>query len=143
MQPVGSSTADWDEASIWEVIGIDTSPSQGQHVQKVGIATGHTYGQVSHVCYHYDEDNSDFKVNCLIEVSRPSGVGWNIADSGDSGGPVFWRPYHNKVLALGIVFGGDTEGEVEFFWATPINEAMNGEGMSGGTFNFTYNGLSE
>lgn len=141
---LGTAAVPWDETSIWEVNGVITAPTQGLPARKIGIATGYTYGNITHTCYNYT--GAGPQVNCLIEVTRPSGITWSIAEPGDSGAPVFFRPYSNYAYALGILFGGTGEAGqqgVVRFWATPISVAMNGPGMPGGTFDFTYNGLVE
>jgi hypothetical protein len=71
----------------------------GQIVDKVGISTGWTYGQVSGTCIREDVGGTDITYLCQTEVQMGS-------TSGDSGSPVFIRDgLTDNVYLAGIHWG--------------------------------------
>lgn len=100
----GYGTLNLDSSNpYFEVSAIDVDNTiVGQEVQKVGITTGWTYGNVTSTCVdHYRGSYFPF------DVTRCAYAANYISNEGDSGGPVFkWSSTSgNSALLMGTNFG--------------------------------------
>jgi hypothetical protein len=89
------------------------SAAQGQLVNKIGVTTGWTYGQVSATCADINITGSSYTLLCQNIVVAG-------ADNGDSGSPVFTWTKGTSVTLLGILWGGGTIGGQTVFAFSPF-----------------------
>jgi hypothetical protein len=89
------------------------SAAQGQLVNKIGVTTGWTYGQVSATCADINITGSSYPLLCQNIVVAG-------ADHGDSGSPVFTWTKGTSVTLLGILWGGGTIGGQTVFAFSPF-----------------------
>ena len=93
--------------SRFTIAGVG-SAAQGQIVNKIGVTTGWTYGQVVATCADINITGSTYTLLCQNIVTAG-------ADHGDSGSPVFAWTKGNNVTLLGILWGGGTSnGQIVF-----------------------------
>jgi len=93
--------------SRFTIAGVG-SAAQGQIVNKIGVTTGWTYGQVVATCADINITGTTYTLLCQNIVTAG-------ADHGDSGSPVFAWTKGNSVTLLGILWGGGTSnGQIVF-----------------------------
>ncbi|HEY0554671.1 MAG TPA: hypothetical protein VGG20_10410 [Thermoanaerobaculia bacterium] len=96
--------------SRFTIAGTGTA-AQGQIVNKIGVTTGWTYGQVVATCADVNITGTTYTLLCQNIVTAG-------ADHGDSGSPVFAWTKGNSVTLLGILWGGGTSnGQIVFAYS--------------------------
>ena len=86
--------------------------SEGSTVHKVGRTTGWANGTVTNSCVTVNVSGSNVQMLCqtIVENPGPTSVG-----GGDSGSPVFRTPGDNSAELLGILWGGNSAGDLFVF----------------------------
>ena len=106
----------------------ESTPSVGDTVNKVGITTGWTSGEVVDTCAQTELPNSDRVLLCQTIVINME------ADLGDSGAPVFEitnSPNNDDVELLGILWGAfNADGDPTVTWISPVGNVYLDLGMS-------------
>jgi hypothetical protein len=109
---VGSTTLKPAGARL--TIGATASALQGETVNKIGAATGWTYGPVTATCASVRVTGTRYGLFCQTLVQAGS-------DHGDSGSPVFSWTGGNSVALLGLLWGGGTGDDgVQTFVYSPL-----------------------
>jgi hypothetical protein len=81
-------------------------------VHKVGRTTGWSSGGVTNTCATVNVSGSNIQLLCQTIVQRS---GTQIVAGGDSGSPVFTRGSGDNVTLVGILWGGNTSGDLFVF----------------------------
>jgi hypothetical protein len=84
----------------------------GATVNKVGRTTGWGQGQVTNSCTTVNVSGSNIQLLCQTLVQRSGSV---IVQGGDSGSPVFTITSGDKVKLVGILWGGNSSGDLFVF----------------------------
>jgi len=103
----GSITIDSPKSRFW-ITSETATPIQGTILNKVGRTTGWTYGKVIMTCMNINIASTNITLLCQNAVARTSGSN-KLADTGDSGSPVF-RLLDEGVSLYGILWGGPDDG---------------------------------
>ena len=114
----GSTTVDHNYP-YFEVTGKISWPTAGSYYQRIGIASGWTYGGIKATCSSV-KIQGGYTVNCAYKINdRTTG--------GDSGAPVFYWPdwetwwtdpdEKNKVDVAGMIFAKDSNHKG---WFSPL-----------------------
>lgn len=81
-------------------------PTVGTEVNKMGVTTGWTYGNVTRTCVDTDDpDRGGSKLLCQVYAQAG-------ANEGDSGGPVFMISTGSYVSLQGLLWGRTVTGEI-------------------------------
>jgi hypothetical protein len=89
-----------------------TAFARGATVNKVGRTTGWGQGEVTSSCATVNVSGSSIQLLCQTLVQRSGSV---IVQGGDSGSPVFSLGSNNNVTLIGILWGGNTSGDLFVF----------------------------
>lgn len=93
-------------------------------VDKVGVATGWTAGQLRHVCVDVAIDPGGVRI-----VYRCQTVADYDSDGSDSGAPVFKYYGHNYVAMLGIHWGSNRAHGGNHSWFSHLHQIRNDLGL--------------
>jgi len=97
----------------YRIVAEQSTPVQGQGLNKVGRTTGWTQGTVVATCENVSITDSDITQLCQGLVNA-------FVDGGDSGSPVFGLHTDGTVFLAGILWGSSTDlatGEVQFIFS--------------------------
>jgi hypothetical protein len=89
-----------------------TNFSAGTLVNKVGRTTGWSSGNVTSSCATVNVSGSSIQLLCQTLVQRSGSV---IVQGGDSGSPVFHIASGDNVTLVGILWGGNSSGDLFVF----------------------------
>jgi hypothetical protein len=89
-----------------------TNFAVGTTVNKVGRTTGWGQGQVTNSCATVNVSGSNIQLLCQTLVQKSGSV---IVQGGDSGSPVFRITSGDNVQLVGILWGGNTSGDLFVF----------------------------
>ncbi len=89
-----------------------TSFETGLTLHKVGRTTGWSSGNVSSTCATVNVSGSNIQLRCQTIVQNP---GTRIVQGGDSGSPVFQPGTGDSVTLVGILWGGNSSGDLFVF----------------------------
>jgi hypothetical protein len=90
----------------------NSSTSFSGTVHKTGRTTGWTSGNVTRSCVTVNVSGSNIQLLCQTLVERPGSV---IVQGGDSGSPVFQITSGDNVTLVGILWGGNSSGDLFVF----------------------------
>jgi hypothetical protein len=109
----GSVTID-PAAPTMTIASEQWNPVMNQDLDKVGAATGWTFGRLTGTCIDVNVPGTNVTLKCQNRVSA-------IASAGDSGAPVFeWHPDGNVYLAGILALGNGTS-----YFYSPIGNIRN------------------
>lgn len=121
-----AKTSGENDGSV-ELAGHFTIASQNNNsttfsgtVHKMGRTTGWSSGDVTHTCARVNVERSNIQLLCQTIVENS---GTRIVDGGDSGSPVFTRGTGDDIELVGIVWGGDPDGDLFVF--SPFSAIQN------------------
>jgi hypothetical protein len=89
-----------------------TNFATGTTVNKVGRTTGWGQGEVTQSCATVNVSGSNIQLLCQTLVQRSGSV---IVQGGDSGSPVFRITSGDNVTLVGILWGGNSSGDLFVF----------------------------
>jgi len=90
----------------------NTSTNYSGTLHKVGRTTGWSSGNVSNTCATVNVSGSNIQLLCQTIVQRN---GTRIVQGGDSGSPVFQKGTSDDVMLVGILWGGNSAGDLFVF----------------------------
>jgi hypothetical protein len=90
----------------------NTAFATGTTVNKVGRTTGWSNGNVTNSCATVNVSGSNIQLLCQTIVQRSGSV---IVQGGDSGSPVFRITSGDNVTLVGILWGGNSSGDLFVF----------------------------
>ena len=90
----------------------NSSTSFSGIVNKVGRTTGWTAGNVTNTCVTVNVSGSNIQLLCQTIVQN---AGVRIVQGGDSGSPVFQVTSGDNVTLVGILWGGNSSGDLFVF----------------------------
>lgn len=105
----GSITVD---GSFWITEQNSSSTSFSGSINKVGRTTGWSAGNVTNSCANVNVSGTDITLLCQTLVQRR---GRQIVGGGDSGSPVFQTLSGDNVRLVGILWGGNINGDTFVF----------------------------
>lgn len=109
----GQNNGSLDVSGSFTVTAQENSATQfSGTLQKVGRTTGWTSGNVTNTCVTVNVSGSNIQLLCQTIVQN-SGV--KIVGGGDSGSPVFQRGSNDDVTLVGILWGGNSAGDLFVF----------------------------
>jgi hypothetical protein len=109
-----------------------TNFATGTTVNKVGRTTGWSQGNVTQSCATVNVSGSNIQLHCQTLVQKSGTV---LVQGGDSGSPVFRATSGSNVTLVGILWGGNSSGDLFVF--SPLKGVQDELGafnaVSGGT----------
>jgi V8-like Glu-specific endopeptidase len=109
----GENNGDLNVAGSFTVASQDNSNDTfSGTVHKVGRTTGWTSGNVTNSCATVNVSGSNIQLLCQTLVQRS---GTTIVQGGDSGSPVFTHSSGDNVTLIGILWGGNSSGDLFVF----------------------------
>ncbi|HSJ25339.1 MAG TPA: hypothetical protein VK929_11750 [Longimicrobiales bacterium] len=109
----GVNNGSLDTSGSFSVTSQDnSSTSFSGVVHKVGRTTGWSSGNVTSSCATVNVSGSNIQLLCQTLVQRSGSV---IVQGGDSGSPVFRVTSGDNVQLVGILWGGNTSGDLFVF----------------------------
>ncbi len=116
----GENTGSLDVAGHFSIASQDNSSTHfSGTMHKVGRTTGWSSGTVSNTCATVNVSGSNIQLRCQTLVE---GNGQIVA-GGDSGSPVFTRTSGDNVMLRGILWGGNSSGNLFVF--SPFSAVQN------------------